>query len=1489
MKRLLTLFVALFCFWAATSTVSNLRAQVVHHTEKMYGFNTGTSMGIISFPLGDPVLSEIIYSEPEYNASAGAFAEGQYFVALCSLEGSPVGIYAYNLADGTRKLLSDMTGAPSIITDMAYDYTTSTMYCLGENYPSTSLMTLDLKTGQLSVVANINLRVLNTLACSPDGQLYTSETSGLFSKVDKTTGELTEVHDFQIYANGLQSMEFDLSTGKLYYTYNRYGTAYFNEIDMETFELNQIGSFPSSYQVVGLFPAHTLSTPSSPAAVENLSLQPADEGSVEITVSWTNPSQTNDGQTLTSIDSVSVFRNDTLVATLDDASVGSEMIYVDKPLMDGYFHYKVIAYNEDGEGMWRAAAAYVGRDVPAAPDSVSVLKHDANSVTVSWPASRKGLSGGWFDEESLEYMVVRVPGNDTVAVHLSDTLFRDENVTAYNCYYYQVYASNSDGLGGMSQSEGVFLGNEVELPFFSSLEDESSLAMWTLVDGDGSGNSWQIGKLVGSRNGAESYSDRMQYKFPLDDWMISPPMRLEQGRIYQLSLKYWTAYTEDETFEVRLGKGNTPEEQTILICDTTVRDYYGDELVLPVTVDEGGVYYFSLHHDMPASEGFVLHFEDVLFKINDEGSLKGTVKDAENVVEGASIAINGDFQMKTDAEGKFSIPVLIQGKYEIEVSALGYQLYKDSVQIEALKETEVEIVLEPVPTRKIEGYVTSTTSKPLAGAAVSLSGYDHYMTYTDAQGYYSMNDVFAAEDYSLSIVKNGYEDFSDVVDLTEDVDYGSTELEIRNLPSGRLTADAGSENMYLKWERPFDTDVFKYDNGVMDPEKSLGYDAGTEYHIMAAIYPEPSVVRYARWITRASNSPYKAKSLNLYLFDLDEDGKPTSTVLYVKKGIEPMDEHWLRVALDSAVVAPRGFMLALSGDGNVAIACDTNVDPALQIPGTNAYSTNWQYPASTVFFEENDWNFHLMLRAEAEPIEPEGASTVEVEYDVFRFEKFQADNSQDWDMLASGLSETHYEDEDFASLPQGIYQYAVRAVYKEKDLKSDFTISDSVAVKMIAKATFHLTTNDPSGSADGAVITLSSGSGRSYSAQVSGGKAVIEDIWKDFYQMQIVKEGYDTLTEEIAVNKKDDYQFEYELTLTLSPVSNIDVLDGSQASEKRVLWNTYPDIFDGFEDKDAAPDFQLNPGSTGGWSYIDADGAPTYRFGSTTFPSSGAMMAAILFNPSQTQPAHSTKPYEGDRMLAFFCPSGGVPADDWMISPELSYHKDFTFSFFARKFNDDGVVYNDELISVGYSVSNSDPESFVWLNDEPMVVPTEWTEYTYTIPSKAKYVALRRQCTDGFILFVDNVSLSIERPQPIKGKSDEDIYRVYLDGKQVAETSNTEYLLTDLKNGHYQVGITQVYETGESEMLEVAFDVEGSSVGNSFLEGRKLNVTLYGKELIVRGEYRGLRLMDITGHVLLHSESGDTSYDLSRFTSGVYLVDLVDFNGKNTVFKIVLR
>ena len=83
----------------------------------------------------------------------------------------------------------------------------------------------------------------------------------------------------------------------------------------------------------------------------NLVATPADNNELKATLTWTNPSTTLNGSSLSSIDYIIVKRGEEVIATLDNPAPGAAMTYVDEyvPRFD-YFQYSVYAVTSGNHG-----------------------------------------------------------------------------------------------------------------------------------------------------------------------------------------------------------------------------------------------------------------------------------------------------------------------------------------------------------------------------------------------------------------------------------------------------------------------------------------------------------------------------------------------------------------------------------------------------------------------------------------------------------------------------------------------------------------------------------------------------------------------------------------------------------------------------------------------------------------------------------------------------------------------------------------------------------------------------------------------------------------------------------------------------------------------------------------------------------------------------------------------------------------------------------
>ena len=181
-------------------------------------------------------------------------------------------------------------------------------------------------------------------------------------------------------------------------------------------------------------------------------------------------------------------------------------------------------------------------------------------------------------------------------------------------------------------------------------------------------------------------------------------------------------------------------------------------------------------------------------------------------------------------------------------------------------------------------------------------------------------------------------------------------------------------------------------------------------------------------------------------------------------------------------------------------------------------------------------------------------------------------------------------------------------------------------------------------------------------------------------------------------------------------------------------------ITDDFESYAA---FTVDP--TGTWTYYDGDGGTTYNYSGVTVENLPYTGSCIVMNPSMTDPdvTETQAAHGGDQFLAIFnsVPSTivtGTTTNDWVISPALTNAT--SISFWARELTDQ---YGSEVMRVLYSTTTNDPDAFQLIQQES-VGTTEWTEYTYNIPSGAKYVAINCTSNDVFGLFIDDITINAQ-------------------------------------------------------------------------------------------------------------------------------------------------
>ena len=345
-----------------------------------------------------------------------------------------------------------------------------------------------------------------------------------------------------------------------------------------------------------------------------------------------------------------------------------------------------------------------------------------------------------------------------------------------------------------------------------------------------------------------------------------------------------------------------------------------------------------------------------------------------------------------------------------------------------------------------------------------------------------------------------------------------------------------------------------------------------------------------------------------------------------------------------------------------------------------------------------------------------------------------------------------------------------------------------------------------------------------------------------------------------ADGNKDDNEFSgtifVEGTEAEAPgnVAATDLGDG----DVKVEWTepaTYSETF--VEDVESYTDFDtgglnkdVHTGKIGEWTVYDGNqGLSGYNIENVTIPNLAKNNAWIVMNPSSSKNSQDLSPYyaphSGKKFFLSSCvsqPENNPDATDhWLISPELSGMSQ-TVSFVARELT---TEYGPEKIEVLYSTTTTDPANFVSVGTAN-VDQDDWMEFSYNLPEGTKYFALRHVSRDIFIVFVDDITFSVDGGELVK-------YNLYLDEALVASVDKAGEMITldtraidnlkdglshtinKVQTGTHLIAVTALYANGKESSPNVdgaytTIATENAGVIQTLIEGKPVDIyTLDGK------------------------------------------------------------
>ena len=582
-------------------------------------------LGVYSFPYDGSAISDItkVKAIDGLTTFAGVYADNRYYAItrLLAMETFYLDVYNADTWELETYYSLGLSSVRYVPNDLAYDPVTEAAYGVVFDYDSLNRFCLlykyDLRKGTLEYVGTTrvggNGSVVNILALSADvdGQLYGINNEGILYKVDKQTAAVTRVG-----ATGVpkvSSLQGSTITAKNEFLWAAYDTISYNSalysVNLTTAKATKLAQFPHNEQMTGLFVTTPFAKDGAPAAVSSLELTTA-PGGLDGNVRFTMPTADVAGHALASTPLKATIRiyhdveTDGVMETLNrdivkEAAPGAVVNYAWDMMQTNYM-VSVTVSNAVGKSVNSVMKFWAGHDFPAEIADI-LLERDADgNGVVTWTPPALGYNGGYFDASSLVYDIERLPDNKLVAENYktSEGRFVDTTIDKVGTYRYRVTPRSSGGTGPSSLTREVGLGAFSTVPYSETFDTKTSFDLWTVVDlnaHENTAGNWSSTWGYGAQCMAYVYEP----KNAADDWVISPPIFIKAGAVYELKFKAWSDMASyPENLKVMIGTSTNPEDMTIFVADyPSIKETsdLSDDKAGAFTVPEDGLYHIGFY------------------------------------------------------------------------------------------------------------------------------------------------------------------------------------------------------------------------------------------------------------------------------------------------------------------------------------------------------------------------------------------------------------------------------------------------------------------------------------------------------------------------------------------------------------------------------------------------------------------------------------------------------------------------------------------------------------------------------------------------------------------------------------------------------------------------------------------------------------------------------------------------------------------------------
>ena len=367
----------------------------------------------------------------------------------------------------------------------------------------------------------------------------------------------------------------------------------------------------------------------------------------------------------------------------------------------------------------------------------------------------------------------------------------------------------------------------------------------------------------------------------------------------------------------------------------------------------------------------------LIFDTSGTGSLTGVITQGTTPLTDVEVRLNDtNIRVFTNSQGEYTFFYVPQGTISITARKFGYLDYVgNNIVILEDQITTHNISMELRPTVTVSGTVIAFDSKqPIAGANVTIRGYDSYNATTNAQGQFTLSGVYSFLTYTFRITSSGYQSYlNDVFEVNDtNINLGNIELVERPYPAMNVLAEAQDDRAVITWTEPSGGSDIWFTHTQNDIIFN-GVGVGSALQaIKAHRYTQEQLQELGvsgALLTKVSffpRQPQNVISSEIRIYT-GGSGFPLNpgTLIHSQPVVEPLSQSWIEVTLTDTIDIPTEGEFWIGVYYNISTGDPMGVDggPILNGHGNVFYFLNrW----TTLYDEAPELEYNWAIKGFAE-------------------------------------------------------------------------------------------------------------------------------------------------------------------------------------------------------------------------------------------------------------------------------------------------------------------------------------------------------------------------------------------------------------------------------------------------------------------------------------------------------------------------------------------